>query len=60
MVRFANLKRPLDVLERKVNEIIDALLRYPRKLLETRTRKPFRNPFNCDDDRRELLWQVPL
>jgi hypothetical protein len=60
VVRFPNLERFLNVLERKVNGFINVLLRYPREPLKPSARKPFRDPFNCDGKRRELLWKEPL
>jgi hypothetical protein len=49
-MKFANLQGFLNVLERKVNGIPNALLRYPRELFEPSAGKPFRDPFNCDGE----------
>ena len=60
MVKSANLERFLNVLERKVNGVINVLLRYPREPLEPSARKPFRDTFDCDGKCRELLWKEPF
>ena len=43
---FTNLKRLFNILERRVHGIVEVLLGYPRKGLETSPREPFRDPFN--------------
>ena len=48
-VRFANLKRFLNVVERKISQPIKVLLRFPREAFEACSREPFWDVFDCEE-----------
>jgi len=54
---FTNLKRLFNTLERRGNGIIEVLLGDPRERLETSSRKPFRDIFDCGSELCEVFCE---